>query len=139
MRHVTFIGVAALGLSAVFSAEAREISWLERAMCPVPQECKSNSIDAHCSIISCVAKVRGCTGDRYKSGDCKDLKDVHDAASCGTIASSNCGQSLPAVLPTRDIQPQVSPPAVLEDRGADEDSSPRPLLRRQSPISPEAR
>lgn len=52
-----------------------------------------NSIDATCAKLACRAKDADCSGD-YTSGECKDIKDLHDAGGC-EFASEKCGRKLP--------------------------------------------
>ena len=65
--------------------------------CVVSSKCASDSIQAGCADLYCRALKAGCKGN-YSSGTCKDIKDLHDAASCSLFAKSDCGNSLPRIF-----------------------------------------
>ncbi len=78
--------VAAIACWAVFAAEGFAAAPRDTAQCPVKKGCLSDSIEAKCSVIAC--RLKGCDGD-FRSGECRDLKDLQQRACWA--ASSECG------------------------------------------------
>ena len=55
--------------------------------------CTDNSIDSGCATLACQARDAACAGN-YRSGKCKDLKELHRDAMC-ELAKPGCGDTLP--------------------------------------------
>lgn len=113
MTHIQ--AVLAAVFYALCNAAFAEGNWDPTTSCPVPEGCQIPSTSAHCAVIACKAKA--CKGD-YSSGDCKDLKELHEIACIGV--PKKCGGTLPRVVqnksspgapqgPAKDVPPKQRP------------------------------
>jgi hypothetical protein len=100
---VTFTRAQARQISEQRPIGLREINAYlddsEDDSCKVPAKCTKNTIDSTCAKLACKADKKDCDGD-YSSGDCKDIKDLHEAGMC-ELAKDGCGDTLP-----KDPSPQ---------------------------------
>ena len=92
--------------------------------CIVSTKC-TNSIDATCAQLYCKALSKGCNGN-YDSGDCKDIKELHDIGMC-SLAKNECGSTLPTIIKVGGFSIEVIDderfvivdPGAVDDKNAD--------------------
>ncbi len=94
--------------------------------CVIPSKCTTNSIDATCAKLYCKALAAKCDGE-YSSGECHDIKELHDKGNC-SLARSGCGDTLPKILLQQELPAAPQAPQEIYPGSMEGSPKTRPKL-----------